>query len=404
MNQRPPRTHDDPGSMHGTLLAVALLMIALLLAPKANADNGANPLERTGQGGNNQAQQAGPPEWVVPGARFTQYGATAQGSREVKPERVSGAAGTSFVQYDVVAVTEVGVVIESRIYMETGPNTPAQLTNTNTALVDHATGGGLWMRPADIAAEQPTTDENAATKIEKGPYEIDGDTYDAIYYTTRQGNTTQRRVYDQRTGIQLYQSDLTEDTQNRSHAYTEYVGYRVAQLPWIGTEFTQQIQGLTKLTYRGELVSVMPPAPDLNMPDLRYGFEAEIAFQAVTPHLIGVNIAFELDMPQGPDQTNEKRDLVAPGQRLGLYIHPDVLSRLENGQVLDEDPAIGYRIVVTDVYQVQGVTLVEITEQGRGNCYYNKATYDASVGLQVASEWTQPAMSQRIESQLDAVE
>lgn len=422
-----------------SLRVVALLLVSLCCASTAIADGPANPLERTqpgpnggavtppgqtppagnpgganpldrngGEAGGNNAQAAAPPEWVVPGARFTQYGASVQGSKEVKPDQVSGAGGTSFVQYDIVAVTEIGVVIESRIYMEPPPGSGGgapQLTNTTTMLVDHATGGGLWMLPADITATPDTTDPNAEAKVERGPYEIDGETYEAIFFITKVGNTTQRRVYDRRTGIQLFQSDLTEDAQNRSHAFSEYKGYRVAQLPWIGTEFTPQMQGFTKLSYEGALIAIAPQMPGLErMPDTRLELEIEIEFAIASPALIAATMTFAMEMPQGPNQTNERRDMICPGQRLGLYIDPAVLSRLERGQVLDEDPAIGYRIVVTDVFEVQGITLVEITEQGRNNSYYNRGTYDASVGLQVASEWTQPMMSQRIEAQLERVE
>jgi hypothetical protein len=261
------------------------------------------------------------------------------------------------------------------------------------------------MRPADIAATQDTTDPNAAAKVERGPYEIDGESYDAIFFVTREGNTTQRRVYDERTGVQLYQSDLTEDSANRSHAFGEYTGYRVAELPWIGTEFTPQVQGFTKLSYEGKLVMIALQTPGLErMPDFECGLESDVTFAAVTPRLIGVNIEVDIDMPHGPNQTNERQDMIAPSQRLGLYIDPAVLSRLERGQVLDEDPGIGYRIVVSDVYEVQGVTLVEITEQGRGNSYRNVLTYDASVGLQVAGVWNKPMLDQRIELELVRVE
>jgi hypothetical protein len=370
--------------------------------PPAGNPGGANPLDRTGD---NRGEAVAPPEWVVPGARITQYGSAVQGSREVKPEQVSGSGASSYVQYDIVAVTEVGVLIESRIYMEPPTGGAPQLTDTTTSLVDHATGGGLWMRPADIAATQDTTDPNAAAKVERGPYEIDGESYDAIFFVTREGNTTQRRVYDERTGVQLYQSDLTEDSANRSHAFGEYTGYRVAELPWIGTEFTPQVQGFTKLSYEGKLVMIALQTPGLErMPDFECGLESDVTFAAVTPRLIGVNIEVDIDMPHGPNQTNERQDMIAPSQRLGLYIDPAVLSRLERGQVLDEDPGIGYRIVVSDVYEVQGVTLVEITEQGRGNSYRNVLTYDASVGLQVAGVWNKPMLDQRIELELVRVE
>ncbi|XAL98486.1 hypothetical protein OT109_12965 [Phycisphaeraceae bacterium D3-23] len=384
-------------------LAAPLVALALLLVPTARADDAANPLDRNGPGGN-PAQQAAAPEWVVPGARITDAFMFASGPKEVRPNQAPGTAGTGFTQYDIVAVTPDGVVIQARSYMAYEPGRPVELSGTHIALTDHATGGGLWMQPTVIAATQPTDSDPNAT-ITKEPIEINGETYEAIHFVNKSGNTTIRRVYDIRTGIRLAESNLTEDAQNRNHESAQYAGYRVAQLPWIGTEFTEQIQGLNKLIYEGAMVFVSPPTPGIErMPDMEMDFEAEFAFAVASPQLIAVNLTFDIDMPEGPNQTNERQEPICPGQRMGLYIHPDVLIRLEDGQVLDEDPTIGYRIVVTDVYQVQGVTLVEITEQGRGNSYHNKATYDASVGLQVAAEWTQPAMSQRIESQLERVE
>lgn len=383
---------------------LALFIVSLLVGVGARADVPANPLERDGSGaGGDNAAQAAPPSWVVPGARITESFQFSNARRENKPEEVSGVAGSGFTQYDIVAVTPEGVVVQAHSYSVYEPGRPLELSESRIALVDFATGGSLWMRPEDIATTQPTNDPEA--QVLREVMEIGGESYETIIFLTRQGNTMIRKVYDIRTGIRLAETALTEDAQNRNHQAATYAGYRVAELPWIGTEFTQQVQGLNKLTFEGAMVFTSPQTPGIEgIPDLEMDFDAEFAFTVASPQLIGVTITFDLDMPEGPNQTNERREPICPGQRLGLFIHPDVLSQLEQGQVLDEDPAIGYRITVTDVYQVEGVTLVEITEQGRGNGYHMKVTYDARVGLQVASEWTQPTMNQRIEAQLERVE
>ncbi|MFI4860873.1 MAG: hypothetical protein ACIAXF_09360 [Phycisphaerales bacterium JB063] len=449
MNQRPRPTHDDSGSMHGTLIAIALLMIALLLAPKADAQprpNRPNP-EPAAQ------QTPDVPDWVVPGARITQFGAVAQHTkrnrtrdsrwreedeearqrdidsgmpmdeverraREREEQRASdrrlynsGTGGYSFTQYDIIAVTPVGVLIQSRLYLIPPLGGDPQLSgNITTSLVDHATGGGLWMRPADIEAAQPDRGENGGPTVFKANYAIGEHSFDAIFLVNKGGEYTRRQVYDCATGIQLYQSELTDTADIRSHAYSELSLYRVAQLPWHGSRYTQQIVNLTKLTYDSAIVHVAEQLPpDLQadvgrIPDVRMDVDMEITFQVTDPEVIGAIIELDIDMPTGPNQTTETRKLLSPNERLGLYIAPDILSQLESGQVLDEDPAIGYRIVVTDVYQVEGVTLVEISEIGKNNCYTSVCTYDASVGLLVAGVQEVPALGQRYESSIRSVE
>lgn len=384
---------------------LALLLATLLCVPAARADGPANPLNRdgSGAGGNTAAAQAPPPSWVVPGARITERTMFSNAPKEVKPEQPPGQAGTGFVQYDIVAVTPAGVVMEMRSYDAYQQGQRPELNSIVTVLQDSATGGGLWMHPDAIAATQTTQDDNS--QISREVVEIDGESYETLIFLTRQGNTTTRQVFDIRTGVRLAQSALTEDAQNRSHHAAEYAGYRVAELPWQGTEITEQVQSLQKLEYSGDMVYIAQQHAGFErLPDLRISFDAEYTFFATSAVMIGMEHMMDVDVPEGPNQTLEKREPMCPGQRMGLFIHPDVLSRLEDGQVLDEDPAIGYEIVVTDVYQVDGVTLVEITERGPGRGYYVRATYDARVGLQVASEWSQPAMNYRVESQLERVE
>lgn len=450
MNPHPRDTHDDDRSMHGTLLAVALLMVALLLTPSADAQP--RPDRTGGQGQTPQAQPV-VPDWVVPGARITEYGAVAQHTkrnrtrdnrwreederarqrdidsgmsmdeverraRQREEQRASdrrlyntGTGGYSFIQYDVVAVTDVGVLMQTRLYAIPPLGGPPELSgNITTQLVDHATGGGIWMHPDTIEATPNSRAEDGGPVVYRGEYTIGEHTFDAIFVVTAGGEYTRRQVFDCETGMQLYQSELTDTADIRSHAYSELSGYRVAELPWNGTTFTEQVQGLSKLTYDGAIVTVAEQLPpDLQfgnerIPDVRQEIEIELAFQVTSDLFIGSNTTFEVDMPRRQNQTQEKQDVISPNDRLGLYIDPAVLSQLEAGQVLDQDPAVGYTIRVTDVYQVDSVTLVEITEVGRNNSYTAVSTYDASVGLLVAAVQNVPSISQRFEMSLRSVE
>lgn len=485
MRPKPTKTSTQAGLKPGALWAIAAVMLALLLAPAADAQNGPRP--QTGPRPNTQPQtgprpnvqprpQTGPavqprpnvqpdarpaaantpdvPEWVVPGARITQFGAVAQQEKK-NPGRESrwreqerearqrdidaglsadeverrarqreenraadrrlfkvGTGGYSFTQYDIIAVTDVGVLVESRIYaLPPLGGAPEVNPMVNKRLVDHATGAGLWMSPATIEATEESRGEDGGLIVYKAPYTIGEHTFDAIMIVLTNGEYTRRQIYDRATGMQLYQSELTDTNLIRSHAYSELTGYRVAELPWLGTQFTEQVQGFRKLTYSGAMVFVadqLPPdlqQPGLGrIPDTRMELTAEFAYEAVTPELIGTAMTGRIRMPNGQDQNTEAEILHSPNARFGLYIDPAVLNGLREGQVLDEDPAIGYTIRVTDVYQVQGTTLVEITEAGRNNSYTSVVTYDARVGLMVASVTNTPSLSQRMESQLQAVE
>lgn len=434
------QNHDETGSMNGTLLAVALLMLALLLAPNAQGQPGPVPT---------QAQQT-VPDWVVPGARITQYGASSQHTkrnrtrdnswreederarqrdideglpmdeverraRQREEGRASdrrlyntGTGGYGFTQYDIVAVTEAGVLMELRTYGVplAGDQSPQLGVGTAVLLVDHATGDGLWLLPDAIEAMEESDGSDGGLVVYKAPYSIGEHRFDAVALVNASGDTTIRRVYDRATGMQLYQSQVTDTADLRSHVYSEMSGYRVAELPWIGGRFSQQVQGFTKLVFQGAMVYTVEQlqSGSERLPETRIEMGVEFAISAATDELIDAEMAVEIDAPNGQRESNQKRELLSPNSRLGLYIEPGVLARLEDGQVLDQDPAIGYTIRVTDVYQVDGVTLVEITEAGRNNSYTVVSTYDARFGLQVAYVSRHPALNRRIEMNLTGVE
>jgi hypothetical protein len=434
------RNHDEPGSMNGTLLAVALLLLALLLAPNAQGQPGLVPT---------QAQQT-VPDWVVPGARITLYGAASQHTkrnrerdnrwreederarqadidsgmpmdeverraRERAEQRASdrrlyntGTGGYGFTQYDIIAVTEAGVLIEMRMYAvpPVGDQSPQLGVGTAVSLVDHATGGGLWMLPDAIEAMEASDGSDGGLQVYKAPYSIGEHRFDAVALVNASGDTMIRKVYDRATGMQLYQSELTDTTEFRTHTYSELTGYRMTELPWVGGRFTPQVQGMTRLTYQGAMVQTVEQLQTGRdrLPEVRMEMQVGFRFADTTDSLIGTEMTAEVQGPNRQRQSDQKRELLSPNTRIGLYIDPAVLERLEVGQVLDQDPAIGYSIRVTDVYQVDGVTLVEVTEAGRNNCYTVVATYDARFGLQVAYVSRHPALNRRIEMNLTGVE
>lgn len=435
------KTNDDPGSMNGTLMAVALLMLALLLAPSAQGQPGPRP--EIGP-----ADQPVVPEWVVPGARITQYGASSQHTkrnrtrdnrwreedererqrdidsgmpmdeverraRQREEQRASdrrlyntGTGGYCFFQYDIVSVTEAGVLMEMRLYLinPATNNRPELSYAIQTKLYDHATGGGLWMAPDLLRAALEENVPDGVSSAYRAPYSIDEHTYDAVALVLDSGDTTIRRVYDTATGIQLYQSQITDTADLRSHQSTELAGFRVAELPWIGTQYTDWARGLAGFSYEGSFVAVMPQTPGLGaIPDNVYPMEVALRVEEPAAHTLGATVQVGIQ-GLGPDAPVVEEVLLSPNQRLGMYIAPQVLAGLERGQVLDEDPVIGYTIRVSDVYQVDGVTLVELTEAGQPNTHTVVATYDARVGLQVAYVGHHPSQSRRIELNLAGVE
>jgi hypothetical protein len=348
------------------------------------------------------------PDWVVPGARITLYSTTATTLKENNPENPQiGVAGTSYEQYDIIEVTPAGVLMEVRLYTIPINQTRPQLTEVKLLLVDAASGGQLWVPRSELANPQLTTAEDANPKIETGSYQIEGETYDAIHFTKTErqiGDIIIRRVYDAHTGIMLFQSETSDNPQRRIIVSSEYRTYRAARLPWQGSAYTDQVRGFTRLVYDYTVTQRTPGFPDQHR-------RAEINYEIgqSTQTLLNVGMVFKRHVPRNAPPTSEDNpdpipQTLSTNQRLGLYIAPDVLGRLENGQVLDEDPTVGYTIAVSNVYEVDGVTLVEITERGPGNSYTLTTTYDASVGLLVHAMHTVPGLDRTYERVLVRVE
>ncbi|XAL98485.1 hypothetical protein OT109_12960 [Phycisphaeraceae bacterium D3-23] len=400
------------------LVTCLTILAALLFAPCALSEDG--PPNGWAQHGNTPGQppqqpgqdepwaQDAAPDWVVPGARITLYGQVANTLKKNDPQNPRiGTAGTGYQQYDIIAVTPAGVLMEYRNYVIPLNETRPQLSDVQLMLVDAASGGQLWVPRSELQNIPVTTDPDANPKIELAPYTIDGDTYDAIHFTRTQQNNgthTTRRVYDQRTGLVLYQSETLDNDEGTAINNSEFRSYRVAQLPWHGTQYTDRVRGLDKLVYDFTSTNVTPGLPPQSI-GRAVTFDLGQSTESIMQVAVSMQRHAQRGAPPMDDAASQPvEQMLCTNQRLGLYIAPDVLTQLEDGQDLDVDPDIGYRIVVTDVYQVDGVTLVEITEHGPQNSYVSTNTYDASVGLLVHAEQTIPGLDMVHESVLIAVE
>jgi hypothetical protein len=368
-----------------------------------------------------QGQPQNVPAWLTPGTRlifhtrtaqFTtdQYaqwpdpGAEVQVIVDKAPQNMTN--GISFC--DILAVPgPQSIGLTTSMFMVMGMS-----NNGQPVLSSMPMSGGV--RPI-MAANMVDPGMLANLKDSKDPqhmvahcdYPLNGKTRAAINVLSKFDKYYMDQIFDLKSGVCLHSGATSASAMLEQHpgrggapgesvsrpavllGLTDLVNVRQVHTPWSAAPIPQSLRGLRRMVYQGTSVnsqlrqttnatSIMQfhDTTDGYLPFLQYSF---VQFQSMGGNIPGVIMAPM--MSQG---------LTASTSLNPYAIDPAVLQGLQAGQVIDEEPAIGYKTSVAFVGQSDGRNVVVISEASEQNPQdpKNDSMYDTQSGLLIRQKMT----------------
>ncbi|HEX8912419.1 MAG TPA: hypothetical protein VF796_08665 [Humisphaera sp.] len=343
------------------------------------------------------------PAWLKRGARVTYLSSSALVPGEARvlvPDAkgdwvgpdgrrfaVGDARGTgsmSFDQYTVVAADDRVVAADVKMFLLRDADPAGRCVVSTSRFVSGSPEGLLpiWTPPAKLAAMKEG--EAAGVKVTKGPFPLNGKTYNAVTHETRTGRGFDRTTADLDTGLVLvYQFSRTGGQSavagpggvSRAGAGTTSVGtvtlagLRQLDLPWPEDGFTNWAAGRT-LEYRGVHQTFVP-----NTQPFEQAFAVSVGLGQPGQGWVPAKMTQRMAGLAGAAPMEQASDRAASPMTTSPYwIDPAALAKLKPGQAVDADPvtrftakvaeAGGGRVVIVDEGQVDRTTSVYDTASG----------------------------------------
>lgn len=403
-----------------SLLAVFITLgLGLFAAPGAVAQSGVEAFFPDAQ--------LEPPAWVTPGTRVSFYTAGASIANASKQweqdpngawedpttgERYSQidtptASGEGIFQADVVGVAETTVGLQWILH---------GLDRWAARFFGGLTGGAtdpgaaaeeIWVHP-DLLARLPETDVGAL-KILRGPYVLEGTTYQAIAIANMDPAAYSSWIYDTESGLLLSGTTRTQGRASPVYAEGEdplpantqitlirLLGVRQRDDTALSAAPPAWARPGTQLTWSGTWTFVNPFDP-MGAP-LVYPASMGVEFGAGGPTWLEYGTQLLVDFSGIPNLTTASG--VAGGN--GPYwIDPGVLAYAAPGQLIDEDPITGQRVTIEAVGPGPNGEAVTIASAMPG--ITSRATYDVATGVLLTTTRTEDASGITIDLALDAL-
>lgn len=379
---------DVPGLMVPGVLGAAI-ELPVTGGPKANLDATA-----TGMGA---------PSWVKPGMRITYYQAAASVAQasfawiedpdgpwedpatgkhyrrtDESGENMGDGGGDGYSIIDVAAVEGNDVVLTWGLYGIDRLGNQLVPGGGGGAKVNGAVVDGLWFNPKQFDTMESSISGNKM--VLKGPYEVDGVTYDAISFADTTPGAYSSFTYDLKTGLLIAATSNTTGPPSsggtRGNAYltvSQLKGMRQRNLPGLNGKNPTWVDRTTKLQYTGKYNFTNPMDP--LSASYTFGLDNTVTLtkggKNWTPFSNVITVQAQGLQPiKGSGITTSS----------GFYwVDPAALKNLKKNQQLDKDPVTGGVVTVQFVGTQSGTKVVTVVETIPG--VITSATYDQTSGV-----------------------
>lgn len=361
------------------------------------------------------AVNSGAPPIIRPGTRLVFYGASASipgsyqqlvqddngnwvNDKTGKKYAVRDMPGTAGMGYSMVRVGYTdrhAVAISASDY----------LLDPTTNIVSYTGGGGMvsnagcasdyWVHPEVLKKVQQMNQDGV--RIVRMPYAINNKRYNAIRFQVENAQGYQAYVYDLDTGLMIFHGSRTQGSRvltppigttpgqqaGTGAGYTMLVNGWIMEVeqvnvPWANDPMPEWVKQFKQLQYQGVQRTAMP-----NMMPFDRQMQININVAARGAGWVRYRGAMTVVAQGFPPEQGQTDGACGNASIGGLWIPPQGLARLKQGQVLDSSNVLQIKVVVSSVNQGQ-VTISEI-----GNQHRSDLTYNANSGVLAAMVLTQ---------------
>lgn len=351
------------------------------------------------------AAEANAPPIIKPGTRLTYFGMTASipGSygklvqdddggwidkntgKRYREEQISGSGAGG---YNVIQVGYIGnkvAQLSNKIYTLDTATKKCTLGASDGIVTNAGCAADYWIHPDILkTVKEVNTD---GIRILRMPYTVAGKTYKAIRFQREDISGYNARVYDLETGLLIFHGSRVQgpsvvtapsglfNTPGTGEGSTQVITGWIVEIkdidvPWKAAPMPGWVNEFKQLSFRGVQTSVVPAANtrlDRNMtvtltPKARGNGWVRFRNDAVIERLPG--------MPPEMAQQEGSCGCASIG---GLWIAPEELVKLRQGQLIERNDLVGTTITVTKT-GTENVTLSETGPLHSVSCIYNTKT------------------------------
>jgi hypothetical protein len=279
------------------------------------------------------------PAWVAEGVRLTFSAAAANIGFE--PEIAAG-SGAGFTSVDVVAIDSNFVVLDVASWGKVG-HAGVILLARHGHVGPASRGGEFWLHPDVLRGATGRAGGNL--RIVRMQATAHGKTFDVLRFQDEAEDHRYVQQFDVTTGILVSAATRAGPADGkRTQTDTQFMSRRRIERSWLKLAPPPWIAAVRGFTLQGQLSTVMPGVPPMPGPPVRG--TATITRRGA--RWLEYDVTTSVGGLQGwPASTNAGTEVSGIAQVGGVWLPPAGLAALRNGQVLDEDPTIGIRQVVT---------------------------------------------------------
>ncbi|MFN3167209.1 MAG: hypothetical protein ACE37H_09130 [Phycisphaeraceae bacterium] len=298
------------------------------------------------------------PEYIKPGYQMLYMSASSSESDDAnKP----GSAGMGYTEYTIVAVLKDKVLVNTAFYLAPNgvpltaqgaldPTTDprVQLSGASSMAIGEfalKSGGAMWMTADELKQLQ----SGNGVEINRGPWPYNGRQVNAVTVTVKGNDHISSSTYNADTGEKLTdrnasgpmrRGDTGVNPFNRKHqSQSQLISTRQVDSPLIGAAWPAWAKTVKTMSYAGTYSMAVP---GVQTPPVQMSLALKF-----TDRGDGYVIGKSTSQVQG-SPPSESPIMQGPGTALGYWVHPDVLSKLDQGQI-DQNKTL--RTTLT--YQVQ---------------------------------------------------
>jgi hypothetical protein len=301
-------------------------------------------------------------------------------------------AGDGLSQIDVLAVEGTDVVLATTLFSIDRISNQFTVAPTGGGKAPGDVIDGVWVHPRRL--EEIAATGLADMKVLRGNYEVEGVTYKAVSFVSIKPNSYQSYAYDTETGLliaattrmspstALLEAPQTAGNGNAQLYVRRLLGYRQRNVPGLNGTNPAWVARTKQLNYSGTWTFTNPMGSGSPSDTMAFPMDLSVAFgkggKNWVPFTAKSTIHFSYDeVSTGSSVTG------GAGQ---YWIDPKALAKLKKGQVIDEDPRTGERLVIESVGTRAGAKAVAVSSELPGN--RSLLTYDLATGVLVDFQTT----------------